>query len=222
MSLLGNRTRNLGIQASTAERSPQPAHLLPRCSPVCPCPEAGASGELIGRVCGNAVNAGSAAPPRGLWPFARRNSKVTRDHQARPGPLSHPTQVILSPFPVCMDRGFLGCVCLKQAQADVGQKPVGRSCLHPRGELAGWDGESPGSAGCPGWPHALRWVSFLPGGYLSRHMSLLEAEVRAGRSSCHTGQAQLGKLQARLADSHYHCRVAQWMWPMKGTPRPPP
>ena len=31
------------------------------------------------------------APPRGLWPFAQRIRKVTREPQARPGHLSHPT-----------------------------------------------------------------------------------------------------------------------------------
>ena len=161
-------------------------------------------------------------PPRGLCPFAGRKRKVTQEPQARPGPLSHPIQVTLSPFPVCVEGGFSGCVCLKQAQADVGQKPVGQLCPHPRGEQARQDGKNSGRAGCSGRPHALRWVSFLLGRYLSRHMSLLGAEVRAGRSSSHTGQAQLGKLQAGLADGHYHCRASHWMWPMRGTPRPPP
>ena len=54
----------------------------------------------------------------------------------------------LSPFPLCVDGDVSGYVCLKQAQADVGQKFVGWVCPHPTGEQAGWDGESPGSAGC--------------------------------------------------------------------------
>ena len=75
-------------------------------------------------------------PPRGLWPFSRRNGKVTREPQAGPCPLSHPTRGTLSPFPVCVDEGFSGYVCLEQAAADVGQKPVGwvAGCVHTPGE----------------------------------------------------------------------------------------
>ena len=69
--------------------------------------------------------------------------------QAGPGPLSHPTWVTLSPFPVSIDGGFSGCASLQQAQADVGSEPVGRCCPHPRGEQAERTEESPGSAGCP-------------------------------------------------------------------------
>ena len=154
MSLPGNRTqqnpepRYPGLHSG---EEPQSESLLPRYSAVCPCPEAGALGELTGRVCGDMVNAASGPPPpRGLWPFAGSNRKVTREPQAGPGPLSHPNHITLSPFPVSVDGGFSRCVGLKQAQADVGQKPVGRVCPHPRGEQAGQDGESPGSAGYPG------------------------------------------------------------------------
>ena len=75
-------------------------------------------------------------PPRGLWPFSRRNGKVTREPQAGPCPLSRPTRGTLSPFPVCVDEGFSGYVCLEQAAADVGQKPVGwvAGCVHTPGE----------------------------------------------------------------------------------------
>ena len=38
------------------------------------------------------------------------------------------------------------------------------------------------------------------------------------RSSSHTGQAPLSKLQARLADGHCHCRASHWIWPMRGHP----
>ena len=81
-------------------------------------------------------------PPRGLWPFSRRNRKVTREPQAGPCPLSHPTRVTLSPFPECVDEGFSGYVCLKQAPADVGQSL-----------WAGWLGVSTpqGRAGWAGW-----------------------------------------------------------------------
>ena len=101
---------------------------------------------------------------------------------------------------MCVDGGFRGYLCLKQAAADVAHKSVGWVCPHPRGDQAGWDWKSPGSTGCPGRLHALRGVSFIQGGYLSRHMFLLAAEFRAGRSSRHTGQAQLSRLQAGQAD----------------------
>ena len=42
-------------------------------------------------------------PPRGIWPFARRNRKGTREPQAGPGHLYRPTRVTLSPFPECVD-----------------------------------------------------------------------------------------------------------------------
>ena len=65
--------------------------------------------------------------------------------RARPPLVSHRGKP--ESFP-CESRWvFLGYVCLKQAQADVGPKPVGRVCPHPRGERPGWDGEGPGSAG---------------------------------------------------------------------------
>ena len=83
--------------------------------------------------------------------------------QAGPGPLSHPTWVTLSPFPVSVDGGFSGCVSFQQAQVDVGSEACGPESPYPRGEQAGWDGESPDSAGCPGWPHAPRGVFFLLG-----------------------------------------------------------
>ena len=74
------------------------------------------------------------APRGGLWPFARRNRKVMWEPQAGPGPLSHPTCVTLSPFPMSVEGGFSGCAGLQQAQVDVGSEPVGRCYPHPRGE----------------------------------------------------------------------------------------
>ena len=101
------------------------------------------------------------SPVRGLWPFARRNRKVTWEIQPGPGSLSHPTGVTLSPFPVCVDEVFLGYLCLSQAPVDVAQKTVGLVCPHSRGEQVGWYGKSPGSTSCPGRLHALRGVSFI-------------------------------------------------------------
>ena len=136
MTLPGNRTRNPGIQASTVERSPQPDHVLPRCSAISPCPEAGASGELTSRVYRNthySVWCCLRSPRRGLWPFAQRNRKVARELHPGPGPLSHPTRVTLSPFPVCVNGVFLGYLCLKQVPADLAQKSVA-GCVHTPGQ----------------------------------------------------------------------------------------
>ena len=85
--------------------------------------------------------------PLALCPKEQEGNTVAPG-QARPPLPSHVGT--LCPFPVCVDGGFSGCVGLKQPQADVGQKPVGQVCPQPRGEQAGWDGESPGSPGCPG------------------------------------------------------------------------
>ena len=68
--------------------------------------------------------------------------------QARSPLPSHPGNP--ESFACVVDEGFSGCVCLKQAQADVGQKPVGQLCPHPRGEQARQDGKSSGRAGCSG------------------------------------------------------------------------
>ena len=113
-------------------------------------------------------------PPRGLWPFSRRNGKVTREPQAGPCPLSHPTRGTLSPFPVCVDEGFSGYVCLKQAPADVGQKSVGwvAGCVHTPGESRlGGMGRVQAAPAAQEDPHSLRGVSFVQGRYLSRHVS---------------------------------------------------
>lgn len=93
-----NRTRNLGIQASTAEKSPQPDCSLPRCSAVCPCPQAEASADLKGRVCGNAEDAGSGTnPPPPRRPHAGREASgllpkgTEREHGSpRPGQATSP------------------------------------------------------------------------------------------------------------------------------------
>ena len=78
--------------------------------------------------------------------------------------------------------GFPGVPLPQASPSDVAQKSVGWMCPHTRGEQAGQNGESPGSTSCPGRPHTLRGVSFIQGECLSRHMFLLAAEFRAGRS----------------------------------------
>ena len=107
-------------------------------------------------------------------------------------------------FPYVCGWGFLG-VCLPQASPGrCVSKVCGPGVSPPQGR-AGWAGWGK-SRQCrlPGRAHALRGVSFVLGGYLSRHMFLLGAEVQAGRSSSHTGHAQLSELQAGLADGHCH------------------
>ena len=101
-------------------------------------------------------------------------------------------------------------------------KVCGPGVSPPQGR-AGWAGWGK-SRQCrlPGRAHALRGVSFIKGGYLDRHMFLLEAEVPEGRSSRHTVQAQLSKLQAGLADDQCHLRASHWMCPKRGSPRSPP
>ena len=77
-------------------------------------------------------------PLRGLWPFARRNRKATQELHPGPGPLSHPTWVTLSPFPVCVDGGFLGY--LSQASScGCGSQVCGLGVSKPQGRL-GWVG----------------------------------------------------------------------------------
>ena len=171
MSLPGNRTKQnteIGSPGLTVERRPQQVHGQPGCFAGC------LERAHWPGVCKHS-RCSLRKPPRGLWPFDRRNRKVTGELQPRPGPLSHPTWVTLSPFPVCVHGGFLGNLCLRQAAADVAHKSVGWVCPHPRGDQAGRDWKSPGSTGCTGRLHALRGVSFVQGGYLSRHMFLLAA-----------------------------------------------
>ena len=224
MSLPGNRTQQnteTRYPGFTAERSPQQVREQPGYFAVCPFPEARTRESSLAECVETQLVLPQDAPREASGPLPK-NRKVTGELQPRPGPLSHPTWVTLSPFPVCVHGGFLGYLCLKQAAADVAHKFVGWVCPHSRGDQAGWDGESPDSTGCPGRPHTRRGISFIQGGYLSRHMFLLAAEFRAGRSSRHTGQAQLSRLQAVLGDGRGHFRASQLMWPMRGAPHSPP
>ena len=125
-------------------------------------------------------------------------------------------------FPCVCGWGCLG-LCLPQASPGrCGSEVCGLGVSIPHGR-AGCEGlRESRQRKLPGRAHALRGVSFIKGGYLGRHMFLLGAEVRAGRSSRHTVQAQLSKLQARLADGHCHLRASHWTWPMRGSPRSPP
>ena len=125
-------------------------------------------------------------------------------------------------FPFVCGWGCLG-LCLPQASPGRCGSEVcwlGVSTPHGRAGWVGW--RESRQCRLPGRAHALRGVSFIKGGYLDRHMFLLEAEVPEGRSSRHTVQAQLSKLQAGLADDQCHLRASHWMCPKRGSPRSPP
>ena len=118
-------------------------------------------------------------------------------------------------LPCVCGWGFPGVSLPQTSPCRCGSEVCGMGVSTPRGEQAGQDGESPGSTGFPGRSHTLRGIS-IQGGYLSRHMFLLAAEFQAGKSSCDTGQAQLSRLQAELADSQCHFRASQSTSPMRG------
>ena len=118
---------------------PQEVGWQPRCFPVCPFLEAGSSGELTGRVCGNTVGAASGpTTQKGHRPFARRNRKVTPELKPGPGSLSHPTRVTLSPFPVCGCR-FPGVSLPQASPCGCGSEVCGLGVSTPKGR-AGWAG----------------------------------------------------------------------------------
>ena len=218
-SLPGNRTQQnmeTGFPGLTAERSPQPVRRQPGCFTVCSFPEAGPL-----RCVGMQSVLPKDPPERPLAPCLKKQKGNTGAPARARSPLpSYPGNP--ESFPCVCGWGFPGVSPPQASPCRCGQKSVGWVRPHPRAEQVGWDGESPGSTGCPGRPQALRGVSFLQGEYLNRHMFLLAAEFRAGRSSRHTGQAQLSKLQAGLADGQCHFRASQSMWPMRWAPCSPP
>ena len=116
MSLPGNRTQENpepGYPGTTAREDPSQItwyqDVLLFAPAQRPGPQEGSQAECVGLLSSLAQD-----PRGGLWPFARRNRKETREPQAGPGQLSYPTRATLSPFPVNGDRKFSGCVCLKQ------------------------------------------------------------------------------------------------------------
>ena len=83
-------------------------------------------------------------PPKRHLALCPKEQKGNMGATGRAGPPLPSHRVTCESGWVCS-----GFVCLKQAQVDVGHKPVGRVCPHPRGEWPGRDPESSGSAGCP-------------------------------------------------------------------------
>ena len=146
-----NRTRNLCIQASTAEKSPQPDCSLPRCSAVClaqrPRPQQTSKGECLGT---RTTLAQGPHPPQRHLAFCPKEQKgnTRAPGWARPPLPSHPGNT--ESFPCESGEGFLG-VCLPQASPGrCGSQACGPGVSTPQGRvgMAGWG--SPGSAGCPG------------------------------------------------------------------------
>ena len=121
------------------ERSPQPDRLLLRHSAVCPCPEAEASGELTGRVCGNAVDTGLGHPPERSLALCPKEQEGNTGAPGRTGPplpshLGNPES-----FPCECGWGFLG-VCRPQATpGGCGSEACGPVVSTPQGR-AGWVG----------------------------------------------------------------------------------
>ena len=74
-----------------------------------------------------------ATAPKGLWPFAQRIRKVTREPQARPGHLSHPTRVALSPFPVMWMEVSRGMSASSKSR-QIWVRRLWAGCVHTPGE----------------------------------------------------------------------------------------
>ena len=135
MSLPGNRTKQnteTGSPGLTVERRPQQVRGQPGCFAGC-LERAHRPGVWEHSQCS------LRKPLRGLWPFDQRNRKVTRELQPGPGPLSHPTRVTLSPFPVCV-WGFPGVSLPHASPCGCGSQVcgLGVSTLQGRPGWVGW------------------------------------------------------------------------------------
>ena len=120
--------------------------------------------------------------------------------------------------------GFLR-VCQLQASPGIcGSEACGPVVSTPQGR-AGWVGWGESRQGwLPRLTSRLQ-VGLLHPGWVSEQTfvsACCGTEVRVGRSSRDTGQAQLEKLQAGLVDGNCHFRVSHWMWLMRGTLHAPP
>ena len=109
-----------------------------------PGPQEGSQAECVGSL--STLAQGPLRRPLALCPKEQEgNTGVPgRTQPPLPSHLGNPES-----FPCECGREVLG-VCLPQARQMCGQKPVDQWRPHPRGEQAGRDGESAGSAGCPG------------------------------------------------------------------------
>ena len=128
MSLPGNRTqqnpepRNPGLQGREKTPARSLAAKMFCCSPL---PRGRGLRRAHRQSVWDRCRRWLRAPLGGLWPFARRNRKVTREPQAGPGHLSHPTRATLSSFPVGVDGVSGGVPASSKPRQMWGQKPVG-------------------------------------------------------------------------------------------------
>ena len=199
----GNRTQNPGLQASQWAGAPSQITCCQEVLMFAPSQRPGPWESTQAECVEMWLTLAQVPPerPLALCPKAKKGNMGAPGRATSHLP-SHPGKP--ESFPYVCGWGFLG-VCLPQASPGrCVSKVCGPGVSPPQGR-AGWAGWGK-SRQCrlPGRAHALRGVSFVLGGYLSRHMFLLGAEVQAGRSSSHTGHAQLSKLQAGLADGHCH------------------
>lgn len=127
-------------------------------------------------------------------------------------------------FPCECGWGFLE-VCRSQASPGrCGSEACGPVVSTPQGRV-GWVGWEESRQGRLPRLTSRPQVGLLRPGWVSEQTfvsACCGTEVRVGRSSRDTGQAQLEKLQAGLVDGNCHFRVSHWMWLMRGTPHAPP
>ena len=137
-----NRTRNLGIQASTADRSPQPDCSLPRASAVCPAqrprPQQSSKGECVGM----RTEPAQRRPERMLV-LCPKEQKGNPGAQGRAGPQlpSHPRDP--ESFPCESGWVCSGYVSPQASPGGCGSQACGPGVSTPQGRAgrAGW-GES--------------------------------------------------------------------------------
>ena len=110
-----------------------------------PGPQESSQAECVGSL--STLAQGPPRRPLALCPKEQEGNTGAPGRAWPPLP-SHPGNPEF--FPCGCGRGFWGCAGLQQAQADVGSEACGLVVSIPQ-ERAGWvEGESPGSAGCPG------------------------------------------------------------------------
>ena len=151
MSLPGNRTQQNpepGYPGTTAREDPSQItwyqDVLLFAPAQRPGPQEGSQAECVGLL--SSLAQGPPRRPLALC-LKEQEGNTGAPGRARPTLLSHPGNP--ESFPCEWGREVLG-VCLPQARRMCSQKPVDQWHPHPRGEQAGRDGESPGSAGCLG------------------------------------------------------------------------
>ena len=137
MSLPGNRTKQnteTGSPGLTVERRPQQVRGQPGCFAGC-LERAHRPGVWERSWC----CLRTTLPREASGPFPEGTEKVKWKLQPGPGPLSHPTRVTLSPFPVCV-WGFPGVSLPHASPCGCGSQVcgLGVSTLQGRPGWVGW------------------------------------------------------------------------------------